>query len=95
MVEVPTFVWIIAAAITAFAILGFANALASEAQHQTDLHQLKKQVIDLRCLYLRKMIESFGLEEPDGPIGVVPGIGESGSDPGQDSRTEHEPAAAA
>jgi len=71
MVTVPTFVWIFAAVSAAVAILGMLSALGVEAEHQTGLHQLRKQVIDLRCVYLRKMIESFGLDEVRPPEAAI------------------------
>lgn len=71
MVDVPTFVWIVAAAATGLTVLGFISALATDAQHETGLHLLRSQVIELRCVYLRKMIEAYGLEEPDDSIEVM------------------------
>jgi hypothetical protein len=94
MVPVPELVWVVAAAATGATILGLLSALANETAHEVGVHALKKQVIDLRVRYLRRMIEHYGLQEPDDTIEVE--IVDDTAPPAAEGADEtYEPAAAA
>jgi hypothetical protein len=70
MVEVPTIVWVVAAVATGFALLGFLNSLANELEHEVGVHDLRRNVIALRCTYLRRMIDLYEIPEIDDTIEV-------------------------
>jgi hypothetical protein len=64
MVTLPLFAWILIALTASAALLGFLTSLANEVDHETSVHQLRSQVINLRSKYLRRMIEVYNLEDP-------------------------------
>ncbi len=70
MVEVSTLVWVMAAVVTGFGLLGFLNSLANELEHETAVHDLRRNVIALRCKYLQRMITLYDIPEIDDSIEV-------------------------
>lgn len=93
MVVVPTFVWIVAGIATALAVLGLLNALANETAHKIGVHELRRQVVDLRVRYMHRMIDHYGLQAPDDTIEVE--IVDDSSPPERDREEVTRQAAAA
>ncbi len=96
MVEVSTLVWVMAAVVTGFGLLGFLNSLANELEHETAVHDLRRNVIALRCKYLQRMIALYDIPEIDDSIEVeVVADDEAEAETDEQAQPEPEVAAAA
>ncbi len=65
MANLPLWALVSICVASAAALFGFWTALANEVFHETSVHTLKGQVIDLRTKYLKRMIEVYNLEDPE------------------------------
>lgn len=92
MVTLPAFAWVLIILAAAAAMLGLLTALSNEVQHETSVHRLRGQIIDLRSMYLRRMIEMYDLDEsPETAEGTAPSIDEHTNEQPDASTLDTEP----
>lgn len=94
MVEVATIVWVAAGFLAGLALLGVLRSLANELEQEVAVHDLRRNVIALRCKYLKRMIELYDIPEIDDSIEVEI-VEDDELEPEMDEASEPEVAAAA
>lgn len=79
MLSTDTLIWVILAATTAVCVVSMLGVFASVIRHETDLHNLRNRVTELRYSYTLQLARMHGHIEEEEEVGAVDVLDEHGN----------------
>ena len=79
LITTDTLIWVILAATSAVCVVSMLGVFASVIRHETDLHDLRNRVTELRYSYTLQLARMHGQIEEEEEIGAVDILDEDGN----------------